>query len=651
VIRERIADALLPDHFFIDPSLSLEWEHLPAEELPWEIFQGRLLERAHTRQQRTFEAWNIFILENGARSAEPLLAVKLDPGAGELHVTRGLLCHAWEGYHAGDNVYLSRETTRWLRELVGTITLAGLCDTGELREELSGLLFRAVVGTSRLPLTSVEAPLPAFALGQLGYFYRPEPTHAGGPMRSWRDLIAHGLHTELSKTERVKLLEVLLRAVPAEEVGEAAGQLVERWHELGYAAEELAGLLRTVLNEVSLSPWTDFAEKALAFVRRLVEGGHLTLAAQVDFLGYLLRQLGRHLAAYDLVTFHHRGANYPDALLLDLALKEYLRLIERHPELFVAEAGDLGRLRRRALRQGWLLRRRYEGHPVPDAPTSPGENARVLPPPHCRVPDEQLLQVLKRTRRLYDGDPLPVHLGEQARRVLRQSAEDLRHPDELRELGMAVFIDRPLGVFKAPAEPDQTPLLAYEAFSRAGAERRLSELARENAFALGEAEHEALRQVLGTVAVAGVPVSAVGREARPVVSVADAARVSEDFLLLRTLPGGVAEFLRLFSFHPLERRFSLDYLTAKQPVLLIRGRERAGEAALLALYDARMRKRMELAIDAREGYDMRRGVGFPAGGLRVLRVWEAQRDSGELIEVDVAEEGLVLVPAEVNPKE
>src|SRR5438067_2896180 len=80
-IRQVIADGLLPLHFFADPSLGLEWEHLPAEELPWEVFQGRLLERTHTRQRRTFEAWNVHALEGGTRSTEPLLAVKLDLAA------------------------------------------------------------------------------------------------------------------------------------------------------------------------------------------------------------------------------------------------------------------------------------------------------------------------------------------------------------------------------------------------------------------------------------------------------------------------------------------------------------------------------------------------------------------------------------------
>jgi hypothetical protein len=599
-IREVIADALSPVHFFAGPSLGLEGEHLPAEDLSWEIFQGRLLERTHTRQRRTFEAWNVHALEGGTCSAEPLLAVKLDLAAGELHVTRGLLSYVWEGYHAGDNVYLSRETTRWVRELVGTVALADLRDAGELRGAVTGRLFQAVVGTSRLPLTSVESPLPAFALGQLAYFYRPEPFRDGGTMRSWRDLIDHGLNAERSWTETAKLLEVLMRAVPAEEIGEAAAYFVERWRELGHSAEELPKLLRTVFNDVSLSPWTDFVEKALAFLRALVKGGHLTVAAQVDFLASLLRQTGRHLTAYDLVTFHHRGANYPDALLLDLVLKQYLRLIGRHPELFAPEAGDRGRLRRRAMRQGWLLRRHYELNLVPDAPTSPGENARVLPPPHRRVPEEQILQVLKRTRRLYEDDRMTAHLGEHAQQTLLQSAADLSHPDELRELGMAVFIDRPLGVNKPPAEPDQTPLLSYEAFSRAIAEKRLYELGRDDSFGLSMAQVESLRQALKGLAVVGLPLTAVGRETRPVVSLTDALLVSEDFLLLRTLPRGVREFLQQVDVNA-------DYLTPGQRVLLIRGISRSGEGPLLAVYDAQLCLRMELEIDPRHG------------GLRVIR--------------------------------
>ena len=47
---------------------------------------------------------------------------------------------------------------------------------------------------------------------------------------------------------------------------------------------------------------------------------------------------------------------------------------------------------------------------------------------------------------------------------------------ELRELGTALYLDRPLGVYKEPAEVDRTPLLSYEAFSLTIAEARLRNL-------------------------------------------------------------------------------------------------------------------------------------------------------------------------------
>src|SRR5262249_22729605 len=155
--------------------------------------------------------------------------------------------------------------------------------------------------------------------------------------------------------------------------------------------------------------YTDFVDKTLAFLRELVRTSDISLEQYVDFLGWLLRQIGRHLTAYDLVKFHHRGANYPDALLLDAVLKEYFHLIELEPGLF--ESGEASRVRRRALRQGCLLRVHYEGLPVPDHPSSPGENARVLPPPYDeRIPDEQFVDPSQRTRKLYDADPLTAHL-------------------------------------------------------------------------------------------------------------------------------------------------------------------------------------------------------------------------------------------------
>ena len=83
------------------------------------------------------------------------------------------------------------------------------------------------------------------------------------------------------------------------------------------------------------------------------------------------------------------------------------------------------------------------------------------------MPEEQIIEAARRPRRLYDRDPLTNHVGPNAVAVLRQSIEDLRRPDELRELGIALFLDRPLSSAKKPGEPDATPLAASVAFSRA----------------------------------------------------------------------------------------------------------------------------------------------------------------------------------------
>src|SRR5262249_30096120 len=162
------------------------------EETSWEVYHGRLVDPAHTRRRRTFESWSVFCIESGNRSAEPILSLKLDMGGRQLHVTRAIHCYAWEGYLAGDNVHLSRETRKWVSELVGSIPLDRYVDPDALRDEIICLLFQAVIGCSRLPLQSVEAPLPAFSLGRLAYIHRSEiesETQCAGPMQSFRDLV------------------------------------------------------------------------------------------------------------------------------------------------------------------------------------------------------------------------------------------------------------------------------------------------------------------------------------------------------------------------------------------------------------------------------------------------------------------------------
>ena len=100
-------------------------------------------------------------------------------------------------------------------------TLDDFSDAGELRHELIRLLFHAVVGTSRLPLTSVEAPLPAFSFGQLLYCHGLGEA-GGGPVRSVESLAKATAKPGLNRLERVKLLEAFLHAVPLADVGAVA---------------------------------------------------------------------------------------------------------------------------------------------------------------------------------------------------------------------------------------------------------------------------------------------------------------------------------------------------------------------------------------------------------------------------------------------
>jgi hypothetical protein len=590
----QLIDALMrPGHFFVAPGLRLAWTAARAEEVPWEVFRGRLLDPAQTRLKGSFLSWHV--TEAGAD--EPLLAVRFDVRERRVHVTRGVLCHVWEGYDSGAGVILSRAATRWTRELVGSIELDRLPEAEELRDELACLIWQAVVGTSRLPLHSVEAPLPGFSFGSLYAFYRPWVKAVDAPLTSWQALLDEGVRAEVLRRERAKVLEFVLRHVTPAEVPAAAE------HFLSSGGGAAAPLFRTMFNDVYLSPYTDFVNNALAFLRALVSRGGLSAADHTDLLAHLLRQLGRHLTAYDLVTFHHRGANYPDALMLDAVLADYLGMIEAAPGRFTGD-DSLSRLRRRALRQGCLLRRHYEGHFVPDVPTSAGENARVLPAPHVRVPDDQLLNPHRRSRRLFADDPLVGRLGPRARDVLRQSFNDLGDAVELAELGTGLFIDRPLGFGKAAAEPDQTPLIAHEAISADVALRRLKDLAllaREAPITLPPSFFDVLEQRLRDLRVRGLPAAQLAEPSRPTVSLADVRRVADDFFIVRTLPGGLAELLGVLDC-PALRPGPIPRLVAVV---------QSDRGPVLGFFDDNYRCRCRAAVDPAAGFFHRAGIEWP----------------------------------------
>jgi hypothetical protein len=576
-VGQLIDDAMQPGNFFVAPEMRVTWTAARSETIPWEIFRGRLLERSQTREPKTFLTWNLIESNDAHPATEPLISIKLDVHERRIHVTRGLLVYAHEGYDAGGGVIETREAIRWTRELVGTMSLADFADLENMCDELICLIWQAVVGTSRLPLTSVEAPLPAFSFGKLHYLYESEL--AEQPCRSWEEWLVRGQRSTCAWRETLKLVEFTLRQIePAQ---------LPRLHEI-YPAEPR--LLRSLFNEVSLSPYTRFVDNALACADRWWD---------IDSWTFMLRQLCRHLSAYDLVTFHHRGANYPDALLLDAVLR-----------CFVAMASH-DKQSRRAFRHACLMRRHYEGHLVPDAPTSPGENARVMPPSHPRVDESQLTQSIRRRRKLFADAPLATLLDANALKLLEQSVRDLEHLDERVEMGLGLFIDRPLGYGKDIGEPDLTPMLAHEAFSPSLARQRwreLKKLCAELGIPCDSATLDPLfengpwPQGLTHAELAECP--------RPTAALADVRKVADDFVILRTLPGGLRKLVELFDWQALGE-------VVKTPRLCVQV-----QGGVIALYDSQLRRRVELSVDASEGFASRAGIEWPRAGLRMAAVWE-----------------------------
>jgi hypothetical protein len=203
---------------------------------------------------------------------------------------------------------------------------------------------------------------------------------------------------------------------------------------------------------------------------------------------------------------------------------------------------------------------------------------------------------------------------------LGEGLRDLQQADELRELGMAIFIDRPLGTGKAPGEPDQTPLLSHEAFSRSIAARRLSELVHFS----GELPLNALGAQLNDLPVEGLPACEAALPARPVVSLADACRVADDFVFLRTLPESVKQFFELFDVSPLQ---SLGVDLAASAMLIVSPADNPGT---IAIYDGGLQRWLELVADLGQGFRIAKGIEFPTAGLLVRRVWEADPSAGAL---------------------
>ena len=629
-VASAVEKALKPGCFFVAPGCKLHVRHESREEIPWELFAGHLLDKTKTRLRKSFESWNIHFDD----SVAPVISVRYDQPEGRIHVTRNILTHVWAPYGEQRHVIQTRETRRWLPELIGTIELSLVADRFDLQQQVSRLVLLAVVGTSRLPTSSLQTPLPQFSLGQLGYFPALDSSNVDTILSDPLELLGRATDASVSSLERARLLEMSLRACETAQVSQLATSFVERWREAGLAVEQVPSIVKTLFNHIALSPYTGFVDRLILMLHHWSRLDLIGPVPVIDMLSFMLRHLARHLTAFDLVTFHNLGAEYADALLLDAMLKAYLALIDDHLSEFELSLDDsiqgasAKRLRRRALRQAWLIRRHCEGHRVPDLPTSLGENRRVLPEPFGRIAEEQILHPDRRSKSLFAGDSSQL-LTDKSRRILEQSLSDLEHNAELRELGMATFLDRPLGIFKHPSEVDRTPLLTYEAFSRQKARSRLDDLCRWGLISSDGRLPAHIRR-LEQCTIEGIPVARLGNVTPDrVVALEDAQKSAADFLFLRTTRCSLNDFLEQYDFEPLKARFPdlHRWLFSSPAVLFIRDVPAGAmnpRNPVLTAFDKHMSARIEIGVGQESlspvHYVHHAGVEYVKDGLRLLSV-------------------------------
>ncbi len=634
-VQNNVELSLGASHFFVREPGTLRMEHARDEEVAWETFRGHLLDAAHCIGRRRFRAWHVFVDDEDTHAPAPLVSVYWDREAGRIAIVRRILTHGFEAYEDPPGVILSRPVRKWLRELVGTIDLATI-GPGELAGELRTGLFLAVIGVSRLPITSLESPLPSFSLGLLAYF----PSLDFGGESWWTDpvaLLRAALSGRLAGVELAKALETALRAAADQEQPQIAQALADHAAATEDGLRRVCEMLRATFRYVSLSPYGSFVDRLIALLAALADGDAVGTAAVTDSISTMLRQLCRHLTAFDLATFHNSGANYPDALFLDALLKQFMRLVASQPSLLIDEPGDseaeqrARRIRRRALRQACLLRQHYERLRVPDAPTSQGELLRVLPEPLVRVPEEQIAQASKRRRVLFADEPLDGLLTPVARQSLQAGLADLDQATELLELGRAYFLDRPLGVLKQPGEVDRTPLVSHTAVSRTVVKRRLAELLANGWIA--PPQHDRWRDTIDALPIAGVPVAELTCVERPgVVSLADTLKVAPDFVLQRSR---LDELVACYDW-TIDTLNACDVLASIECLRggLLVHHVTDGGLPTLRIYDSQLRLRLELDFGHEPGdtvrYVERDGVEW-VDRLRVRAVWE-ENGGPELVE-------------------
>lgn len=623
-------------HWVVSSPWQIRREQRPIENRRWEVFRGVLVDPDLTREESLIQSWEIDVDINkhlaqphqlpaspgdanrplAANQAltprGPVLAIRHLVAADEVNVTRGYLIYASRPVVDG-KVIQAQPGLRWHEEIIATRSLSGGC-VPELVAWLERALFLAVVGTSRLAVASVETPLPLWSEGIIHY-------HLG----DWREPESWWQPESDPWLERARIArcDFALRHCAEQRLSELAESVVTSAFRAGCEAE-LADTLRRIFRCLSLTPATRIIDRFVLLLRIWRER---TSQPRIwtELLTDLVLQLSRHLNAFDLRRFHNQGANYPDALFVDGLTRLLLSWCDdpelAEPLLLVAR---------------W--RRKMEGLPVPDLPTSPGEVVRIHPTETGRQAAEaeigqeverlrkQIRDPSARQRRLFVDDPLEPQLPPGWTTRWQQTRL------EVWELGRALFLDRPLGVPKMRQRVlvDGTPLVSYLAFSRSRVEQALQELRAWN-WIDSEREQQLRSDLEGRpvrgLAVADLPLL----QPRPgVVCLEDARLAAADFVITAITTAGREELLASAEFDQPGWEASLAWLNSRACRLIVRSprpRLVLEPRAFLTAYDTNWLPRFEFALPVPEEetrYVQWLGREYLADGLILIHIWNSQ---------------------------
>src|SRR6185503_4424285 len=109
----------------------------------------------------------------------------------------------------------------------------------------------------------------------------------------------------------------------------------------------------------------------------------------------------------------------------------------------------------------------------------------------------------------------------------------------------------------------------------------------------------------------GLPHAELADCPRPTAALADVRKVANDFVILRTLPRGLAQVL--------DRLEPALKHSCASPRLFVQCKSGA-----LILFDQDLRPCVELAVDASRGFITRAGVEWPRAGLRLFNTSEPE---------------------------